>query len=82
MTPAICISSISIANHPGDLPNVRTLLRVTVQQIEGTRLTLVALESEDGVEGKTTRLDHLVLTADIAEGLADALRTVLDRRGL
>jgi hypothetical protein len=78
MTPQISISSISVANHPGDMPNVRTLLRVTVQEIKGSRMTLLSFESEDDV--RQTRRDHLVLTPDIAEGLAGALWTVLARQ--
>jgi hypothetical protein len=80
MTPAICISSISIANHPGDMPNVRVLLKVTVEEIKASRMTLLSFESEDDVGG--TRRDHLVLCPDVAEGIAAALRTVLDRRGV
>jgi hypothetical protein len=80
MTPEISISSISIDNHPGDWPNVRTLVKVVVEDIKGSRMTLLSFES-DG-DDRQTRRDHLVLTPNIAEGLADALRVVLERRGL
>jgi hypothetical protein len=80
MTPTISISTLSIGDDAGGLPNVRVLLRMTVQEIKGSRMTLLSFESEDGVGG--TRRDHLVLCPDIAEGIAGALRTVLDRRGV
>jgi hypothetical protein len=79
MTP-IEISTLTLGNHAGDLPNVRVLLRMTVEEIKGSRMTLLSFESEDCV-GETRR-DHLVLCPDIAEGIAGALRTVLVRRGL
>jgi hypothetical protein len=79
MTP-VEISTLSLGDHAGDMPNVRVLLRMTVQDIKGSRMTLLSFESEDSV-GKT-RQDHLVLGREIAEGIAGALRTVLDRRGL
>jgi hypothetical protein len=79
MTPSITISTLTIGDHAGDMPNVRVLLRMTVQEIHGSRMTLLSFESEDGV-GKT-RQDHLVLGREIAEGIAEALRTVLERRG-
>jgi hypothetical protein len=79
MTP-ITISSFSMGDDAGGLPNVRVLLRATVEEISGTRMTLVGFESEDE-DGKTRR-DHLVLCPDVAEAIAGALRTVLERRGL
>jgi hypothetical protein len=55
MTPTISISTLTIGDDAGGLPNVRVLLRMTVQEVSGSRMT--------------------------AEGIAAALRTVLDRRG-
>jgi hypothetical protein len=75
----ITLSTLSIGQETGNVPNVRVLLRATVEEISGSRMTLLGFESEDQ-DGKT-RSDSLVITPDVAEGLAEALRTVLDRRG-
>jgi hypothetical protein len=80
MTPSIEISTLTIDADAGTMADVRVLLRAIVQDVRGSKMTLVSLESEDGV-GKT-RMDHLVLGRGNAAGLAEALRTVLARRGL